>query len=82
MFHGGAKRLTERFKFYTEVPKNPRGLSNVPRRCQIFHERVKCSTEVLNDPRKLLNLPRRPQIFCRGCQMLQGGGIHSTERVK
>ena len=65
MFHGGAKYSMDNVKCSTEVLNIPRTMSNVPRRCSIFHgqfqmfhggaqystERVKCSAEVLNIPR-------------------------------
>ena len=73
MFDGGAKYSTERVKCSTEVLNIPQIMSNVPRRCEIFHgqcpifhggakystERVKCSTEVLKIRRTMSNVPRR-----------------------
>ena len=37
MFHIGAKYSTDNVKCSTEVLNIPRTMSNVPRRCQIFH---------------------------------------------
>ena len=73
MFHGGAKYSTDNVKCSTEVLNTPWTMSNVPRRCSIFHgegqmfhggakysmDNVKCSTEVLNIPRRGSNVPRR-----------------------
>ena len=64
MFHGGAKYSTNNVKRSTKVLNIPPTMSNVPRRCCIFHgegqmfhgganystDNVKWSTEVLNIP--------------------------------
>ena len=73
MFQAGAKYSTDNVKCSTEVLNLPRTMSNVPRRCYMFHvegqmihigakystERVKYFTEVLNIPRRGSNVPRR-----------------------
>ena len=73
MFHGGAKYSTDDVKCSTEVLNGPPTMSNVARRCYMFHgegkmfhagakystDNVKCSTEVLNVPHRGSNVPRR-----------------------
>ena len=43
MFHGGCEMFDGGVKYSTEVPNVPRRVSNVPRRCQMFHRGVKYS---------------------------------------
>ena len=73
MFHEGAKYSTDNVKCSTAVLNGPRTMSNVPRKCYMFHgegktfqarakystERVKCSPQVLNILRIGSNVPHR-----------------------